>query len=265
MGTFRLACHLIQWGGEQHENLEKVLTEVAEAGWDGVEGVRCGSAEELVERASQARSFGLHLVNANGPDPVASVGYNATLGNDAVEAPALRRRDWGGLNPTDDDVKRAAQSLDGVLAECKRLRMKGFHHAHLGTLIETVEDAERLLAAAPNLWLLYDTGHMLAAGSDPLRVFDVGLGPRIAHVHLKDFHADDPGHWNHRQERFGTTSRFAELGQGNVGFEPKRALEALERSGYQGWVSVELDSPYPPKAPGEAARANREYLRRLGY
>ena len=29
MGKFRLACHLIQFRGEQHENPEKVLAEVA--------------------------------------------------------------------------------------------------------------------------------------------------------------------------------------------------------------------------------------------
>jgi sugar phosphate isomerase/epimerase len=43
MGTFPLACHLIQWRGEQHENPEKVFAEVAEAGWDGVEGARCST------------------------------------------------------------------------------------------------------------------------------------------------------------------------------------------------------------------------------
>ena len=33
MGRFRLACHLIQFGGEQQDNPEKVLREVADAGW----------------------------------------------------------------------------------------------------------------------------------------------------------------------------------------------------------------------------------------
>jgi len=42
-------------------------------------------------------------------------------------------------------------------------------------------------------------------------------------------------------------------------------LQALETVGYDGWVSAELDSPYPPKPAAEAAKANREYLRQLGY
>ena len=145
-------------------------------------------------------------------------------------------------------------------------RCEGFLHAHLRTLIETVDDAERLMAAAPDLWLLYDTGHLLAAGSDPMQVFERdGLKHRIGHVHLKDAHADDPGNWNHRTGKFREEARFAELGAGNLGLDVKAVLEKLEEVGYEGWVSVELDFPYPPKPAAEAAKANRDYLRGLGY
>ena len=67
MGKFRLACHLIQFRGEQHENPEKVLAEVAEAGWDGVEGLKIDSGDDLVAKANLARKNGLHLVNVGGP------------------------------------------------------------------------------------------------------------------------------------------------------------------------------------------------------
>ncbi len=144
--------------------------------------------------------------------------------------------------------------------------MKGFHHAHMRTLIETVEDAERLMTAAPDLWLLYDTGHMLAAGSDPMQVFERDvLRNRIGHVHLKDVHANDPASWNHRTGQFNEEARFAELSAGNMGFDARAALEKLEEVGYDGWVSVELDRPYPPKPPAEAAKSNLDYLRSIGY
>jgi sugar phosphate isomerase/epimerase len=265
--SFKLACHLIQFGGEQTQNPEKVLSEVAEAGWDGVEGLGVANAEELVAMATLARSLGLHLVNIGGSGtPLDRVRYNITLGNDAAEVPALGRGPWGGANPSDEDIERAARTLDDVLDFCVTHDIKGFHHAHLGTLIETVEDAERLLKAAPNLWLLFDTGHLLAAGSDPMDVFrSERLRTRIGHVHLKDCHADDPATWNHRAQRFGEKARFAELGAGNLGLNVEAVLEGLREVGYDGWVSVELDRPYPPKPAAEAARVNREYLRRLGY
>ena len=266
MGKFKLACHLIQFRGEQDENPEKVFREVAEAGWDGVEGVSAEGAEGMVELAVLARGFGLHVVNLLSPDPIERVRYNIALGNDATEVPSRERAEWGGDDPSDADVENAARSLDDVLGFCKAHGVKGFHHAHMRTLIETVDDAERLMTAAPDLWLLYDTGHMLAAGSDPMQVFERdALKNRIGHVHLKDTHADDPVNWNHRTGRFREEARFAELGAGNLGLDVKAVLEQLEEVGYEGWVSVELDLPYPPKPAAEAAKVNREYLRGLGY
>lgn len=264
MSRFRLACHLIQFGGEQTRNPEKVLGEVARAGWDGVEGFRARNADQLVEMAALAARFGLHWVNMTGRDGIATAKYNLTLGNDAAEAVSSRRPSHG--DPSDEDIARAARSFEPVLAFCRDHHVKCFHHAHLGTMIETVRDAERLLQAAPDLWLLLDTGHLLAAGSDPLQAFcSPVLRNRIAHVHLKDFHADDPATWNHRAGKYGRDGRFAELGAGNMGLDVKAVLVGLEEAGYEGWVSAELDEPYPRRPPAEAAAVNREYLRRLGY
>ena len=266
MGKFRLACCLIQWAGEETENLDKVLGEIAEAGWDGVESYFVSGADELVSVATIARRYGLHWVNILHRQPIEMVKYNIAVGNTAVEVPARGRRDFGGDNPTDSDFERAARSLDEVLAFCVEHHMVGYHHAHFGTMIETVEDGERLLTAAPDLWLLYDTGHLLACRSDPMQVFESKiLRNRIGHVHLKDFHADNPDTWNHRAQPWPEKGRFAELGQGNTGLDVKAVLEGLEEVGYEGWVSVELDRPYPPKPPAEAAKVNRDYLGRLGY
>ena len=266
MSAFKFACCLIQFGGEEKGNLHKVLREVAEAGWDGVEGLRVSSADELVHVAAVARRYGLHWVNMLGQTGLDTVSYNITLGNTTAEIPALSRRDYGGDHPTALDYERAARSLDEILGFCTQHGIKGFHHAHLRTLIETVEDAESLLSRAPDLWLLLDTGHLIAAQSDPMRVFgNELLRKRIGHVHLKDFHADDPAVWDRRTQEFGETARFAELGQGNAGLRVASVLESLQRVGYDGWVSVELDRPYPPKPAAEAAVANRKYLASLGY
>ena len=103
MAKFRLACHLIQFGGEQNQNPEKVFREVAEAGWDGLEGIGAKNADELVSLATLARKYGLHIVNVGGPPATEKVKYNITLGNGASETPGLRRADWGGPEPSDAD------------------------------------------------------------------------------------------------------------------------------------------------------------------
>ena len=55
MSKLRFACHLIQFGGEPQENPEKVLREVADAGWEGVESVPMEGADGLVEMANARR------------------------------------------------------------------------------------------------------------------------------------------------------------------------------------------------------------------
>ena len=57
MGKFKLACHLIQFAGEQNAPPEKVFREVAKAGWNGVEGIGVSSGDELVEMETLASSF----------------------------------------------------------------------------------------------------------------------------------------------------------------------------------------------------------------
>jgi inosose dehydratase len=156
--------------------------------------------------------------------------------------------------------------LDELVAFARAHHIKPYHHAHLWTMIETVRDAERLLARSPDLYLLLDTGHLLAGRSDPMDVFRSEiLRQRIGHVHLKDFSADAPPTWDHHTQEFWKKGRFAELGGGNMGLDVRAILQGLEEVGYDGWVSVELDRPFPARTPADAARANRDYLRSLGY
>jgi len=96
---FPIACHLIVWQGEQRNNLEKVLREVADAGYDGVEGVSASSLEELMDIAKLAAKYGLHLVNVGADDPKKKIDYNILLGNSEAEIPACSKSEFGGINP----------------------------------------------------------------------------------------------------------------------------------------------------------------------
>lgn len=261
-GRFRIALHLITWRGEQHENPETCLRVAAECGYDGVEGVRAESCEDLVEKAVLAARWGLHIVNVVGPDPGARILYNCALGNRAVEVGSARKADYGGRSMTAEDFARAARDLEPLIELAVSLGMAPFHHAHRGTVIETAEDAEAMLRAAPKLMLLLDTGHLLCCGADPIEVLRRHPG-RIGHVHLKDFWAHDPATWDNWTSTWGEEGEFQELGRGNFGFDVGEFMHELDRSGYQGWVSVEQDTSR--RAPELSAKANRDLLRALGY
>ncbi len=263
--VFRIACHTIQWAGEHLREPEKVMREVAAAGHDGVEGFSANTPDEFVKLAVAAKRLGLHLVNIGATNPEERFKYNLIVGNTAAEVPAARRDQYGGKSPTPDDYRRAAEWLRPNCELAKAYGLKGFHHAHLNTMIETGKDADSLLPAVPDLYLLFDTGHLLAANCNPIKVLNKWAN-RIAHVHLKDTRAKDPSKYSRWEHKFGqgNDAWFEELGKGNLGLDVKAVLDGLATCGYQGWVSVEQDR-CTNHGPADTAKVNREYLRSLGY
>lgn len=261
-GRFRIALHLITWRGEQHEDPETCFRVAAECGYDGVEGVAADGPEELIELANLAATWGLQVVNVNAPDREARVRYNCALGNEAVEVGSLRKADYGGVGMGPEEFARAAADLEELIEMAVSRGMAPFHHAHRGTVIETGEDADMMLAAAPRLQLLLDTGHLLCCGADPLDVLRRHTG-RIGHVHLKDFRAEDPQTWNNWEGVWGEEADFEELGKGNADFDVGQLMKQLDQAGYQGWVSIEQDRSR--RDPAVTAKANRDMLRSLGY
>ena len=258
--AFRMAAHLCGWPGEVVADRRRVMEIVRDAGYDGVEGFRAESADDLVELGALAAEHGLHLVNTGADDPAAKARFNATLGNDAAEVPAGRKP---GHEPSDAELDGLTEALKPHIAAFAHLGLKPFHHIHVGTILETPDDCARVLERVPDLWLLFDTGHLLAANADPMDVL-ARWPDRIGHVHLKNFWTQDPAAgWDRHKPDFWKTSRFCDLAEGNVGFDVGAALAGLEDAGYEGWVAVEED--HPRRDIVAVVNDNREFLRTLGY
>src|SRR6266446_979049 len=63
-------------------------------------------------------------------------------------------------------------------------------HHHVGTVVESEAEIDRLMAATgDSVGLLLDTGHLAFAGADPAALAR-RYGHRIAHVHCKDVRRD---------------------------------------------------------------------------
>lgn len=257
----RIAAHLCGWPKEVAQDHRRVMEIVKEAGYDGVEGIGVGSAEELVEVAALAAEYGLHLVNVGTGDPTLKAKINATLGNGAAELPPVWKRN--GQDPTDAELDEMCRPLEPLIATYNRYGLKAFHHIHVNCILETVSDCARVLARLPGLWLLYDTGHLMAANCDPMDVLRRWPN-RIGHVHLKNFWTLTPkAGWDRRRPDFWKTSRFCDLAEGNVGVDLCTVLDRLVALDFGGWVSVEED--HPRRDIAAVVRDNREYLRKLGY
>lgn len=215
--------------------------------------------------AQQALRVARLMANTTGDD-----GPFVVLSDDNGSDP-VRTKHAGRIRPdqsmTDrewSEFARGAEQVANRVAQETDLRTV-FHH-HCAGFIETPGEVEELLERTDPqlLGLCLDTGHYRYGGGDPVRAVQ-RFGDRIWHVHFKDC---DPTvaerarteDWDYFEAvRQGV---FCELGQGEVDFEAVR--DALQSSGYDGWIVVEQDVFPGLGTPVESAQRNREFLRGLG-
>jgi inosose dehydratase len=141
-------------------------------------------------------------------------------------------------------------------------------HPHAETHVETEAQIERLLTETdPGLVrLCFDTGHHLYAGGDPLG-FMRRHHDRVDYLHVKS--VDPAVLADVRRDGLPFAAAvargvFCELDRGAIDFAAFGDL--LGDVNFQGFVVVEQDMyPAPPDKPLPIARANRDYLRRLGW
>lgn len=145
-------------------------------------------------------------------------------------------------------LQRFRQGLESLYDDCRRTGVKILIEPEPGLLIET---SEQFLDSARDLdpecvGLNFDVGHLFCMGEDP-----AALVPELAqwtgHYHLEDIH----------ENRF-----HYHLIAGRGVIDIAGVLEAIQRTEYQGFVTVEV---YPrADAPVDAARESIEYLKGLG-
>ena len=123
------------------------------------------------------------------------------------------------------------------------------YHHHMGTVVETSADIDRLMAATGgSVGLLLDTGHLAFAGVDPA---DVAWRHRlrINHVHCKDVRSGVLARARAADQSFLDAvldGVFTVPGDGAIDFAA--VLVALKAANYHGWLVVEAEQD-PAKAP----------------
>jgi inosose dehydratase len=268
----RLAYHTITWGGVVGHPVgvtsvkdlyylangptDVALRDIAAAGYEGVE-LFDGNVVEAHEARTLApllEQTGLELV---GVYSGANFVFPEILGEELwrIERAADLAREYGATQlvvgggaqkaggTVDADYDLLARGLDRVVEIADRRGLVASYHPHLSTIAETPEQVEKVLSRS-GIGFCPDTAHLAAAGGDPAELIR-RYGDRIPCVHLKDLRPDP--------------FSFLPLGAGVLDF--RATLDALREIGYDGWVTVELDT-YDGD-PREAAETSRRYLESL--
>ena len=138
------------------------------------------------------------------------------------------------------------------------------YHHHMGTVIETEDETRRLIESTiDSVKLLIDTGHMLFAGGNSIKLTEDFI-ERIIHVHCKDIRK------NVLEKSLKNDSTFRQAfldgaftvpGDGCIDYKP--FLTVLKNKNYEGWLVVEAEQDPVKANPFEYAKIGYNYLSKI--
>ena len=171
---------------------------------------------------------------------------------------------------SDDDITAYGAKLTELARRMAQVGVAMTYHHHMGTVIESAHDVDRLMAATgPEVGLLLDTGHLTFAGEDPIAVTRKHAS-RINHVHCKDIRPLILDRVRDQDMSFldaVLAGVFTVPGDGFIDFGA--FAKTLYKAGYQGWVVVEAEQDPAKAPPFEYSRIGCEHLdsvfRAAGY
>ncbi|MGW7977095.1 myo-inosose-2 dehydratase [Staphylococcus xylosus] len=140
--------------------------------------------------------------------------------------------------------------------------MEVVYHHHMGTGIQTTEEIDKLMerTSKDNVSLLFDTGHLVVSGEDPIEVFNKHVN-RIKHIHFKDVRPEVKEAVDKENQCFLDGVRkgmFTVPGDGVIDFEP--ILNLIYQSDYSGWIVVEAEQDPSVANPFIYAKKAKEYM-----
>ena len=152
--------------------------------------------------------------------------------------------------------------LNELAHYCLKEGVQLAYHHHMGTVVQSAEDIDRLMDTTDDaLGLLIDTGHLVFAGEDPIATARQH-GKRVVHVHCKDVRSDV------LERIIGCDSSFLDAvlegvftvpGDGSVDY--LSFAEELKKFNYEGWLVVEAEQDPAIADPFTYAVAGYKHLK----
>ena len=266
-------------GGET--TLEQCLSEASQAGFIGIEsgGKFPKKSSELIPKLNQ---FNLNLCSG---------WYGANLRKNSVEeekkliqqqlklfkecnAPCIVFAEVSGSIQGDpyrklssrpqmdeNEWKIFCQKISELGKYLEDQEMPLAYHHHMGTVIETQNDTERLMENThESVNLTLDTGHMLFAQGDSQKILE-NYKDRILHVHCKDIRKNVLEKSLKEDLSFRAAfleGAFTVPGDGCIDYKP--LFDVLKKNNYSGWLVVEAEQDPKKANPLEYAIKGYKYL-----
>ncbi|MHA6259788.1 myo-inosose-2 dehydratase [Sporosarcina sp. CAU 1771] len=169
------------------------------------------------------------------------------------EKPVFTEQNWADLTFGLTELGKLAHEKD----------MQIVYHHHMGTGVQTTAEIDKLMELTDEKYvsLLFDSGHLVFSGEDPMDVLERHFD-RIKHVHLKDLRTSIADKIKAEQLSFLQGVKlgvFTVPGDGEINFSPM--FEVLAKRGYEGWMIVEAEQDPALANPFEYALKARNYIR----
>jgi inosose dehydratase len=224
------------------------------SGWYSARLLERSAREEI-----QAMKPHFDLLQGLGSEVMVWAESTGDIIND-VSAPASRRPKISGAGDWKRLGKRMSEVADHMSAHGMRMAV----HHHMGTVIESETDVDRLMENSEEaVGLLLDTGHMTLAGGEPVAVAQ-RYAKRICHVHCKDIRRYALESCRRQDLSFShsvLSGIFTAPGDGIVDY-PK-ILQILAQAGYGGWLVQEAEQDPRLADPRIYAELGNQHLRQV--
>ena len=162
---------------------------------------------------------------------------------------------------SEDDWKLLISRINEISKMMIDENMPLAYHHHMGTVIETEDETRRLIeSTSDSVKLLIDTGHMLFAGGNSIKLTEDFM-ERIIHVHCKDIRKDVLEKSLKNDSTFRQAfldGAFTVPGDGCIDYKP--FLTVLKNRNYEGWLVVEAEQDPAKANPFEYAKIGYNYL-----
>lgn len=215
-----------------------------------------GQSVEFLDPAQRQKTVDDHLVFAR--DFLAVFGCKHFKIN-------MGRRPRQQQPTTAEELKQLCETLNQIGRRTREeLGIRLGAHAHIWGPVERPEEIDAIMAGTDprDLWFLPDTAHIRLGGGDPVAVMERHFA-RICAVHFKDARPEYAG-WTGltpTQEQHRERILYNDLGAGGVDHEAVWAM--LNRRGYDGWITLDLDPPRQNEGEGtvlDKLTINHDYL-----